>query len=531
MNVDGLLDDSTARALDVRWLRDALAPASAYGDRLYERIVPFEAGQETAARERAERIARIAQAFDEQRLDAMREIFRSVPDASSAIARASMGDLLSDANLLELQRFFDACGRLDTLTDGVVDVQPVVDDAVRACARQLELGRAGKFGFYLSDAFDESLARARASLASAQAEYDAAVGRAGARIGAALGREISGNEFIVMRADLRGALPPGVRVVREAPTYVLCEIDADEATLAALERRDALAAAVAAAEERVRARLTASVQGQAAALGDAATRFGEADVLIAAARFSRAHHCEPARIVADARLEFADGCFVPLALELEREGRRFTPISVSLHDVCVLTGPNMGGKSVCLRTCGFIVLCAAFGVPVPAKNATCGLFGEIAWLGVGSEEQGGLLSSFAREVVRLRDVLAHERRPLFVLMDEFARTTTPLEGRALLVAVLRRFASIGACGLSATHLAGVATSAGVRHFAVRGLRGIPERPATPDLSDALEILAKSMDYAIEEVTAETVTRSDAIALAALLGLDERVVHDAYESLG
>ena len=59
-----------------------------------------------------------------------------------------------------------------------------------------------------------------------------------------------------MRADLSGALPSGVRVVREAPTYLLCAIDADEATLAALGRREDAAAAVADAEERVRAALS-----------------------------------------------------------------------------------------------------------------------------------------------------------------------------------------------------------------------------------------------------------------------------------
>ncbi len=530
MNARGLVDDVTAQAIDLRWLRDALAPASPYGARRYERIGPFVPGEESLAQTRAQRIAAIAAACGEQRLDAMREIFRNVADASSAIARASMGDLLSDANLLELQRFFDACMRLDGLSSGVAELPPAVDDAVRSCARELELGRAGKFGFYLADAFDESLARARAALASAQAEYDAVTGRASAKLAAQLGREISGSEFIVMRADLAGSLPTGVRVVREAPTYLLCEIDADEAMLAALERRDAFAGAVAAAEEAVRARLTSIVQKHAAALDAAADRFGDADVLVAAARFTLAHRCVPATIVEEPRLEFVDGRFIPLALELEKEGRNFTPISVALHDVCVLTGPNMGGKSVCLRICGEIVLCAAFGIPVPASAATTGLFAEIAWLGVGSEVQGGLLSSFAREVVRLRDVLERGRPQLFVLMDEFARTTTPLEGRALLVAMLRRFAERRACGLSATHLAAVAEAAGVRHFAVRGLRGIPEKPKTSDLAAALETLAASMDYTIEEVTADSAAGSDAIALAALLGLDDALIEEAYVSL-
>ena len=531
MKAGGLLDEVSARALEFRWLRNALAPASAYGERVFDGCVPFAPGDETKAHARAQRIASIASAFTHETLDAMREVFRNVPDAATAIARASMGDPLSDANLLEMQRFFDACVRIDTLSS-VADALPkVVSDAVLETARRLELGRAGKFGFYLVDNFDPSLGRARAALAQAQAEYDAVRGRATAQIAQRLGREVEGNEFIVMRSDLNGALPAGVRVVREAPTYLLCEVEETEATLTALERRDALATAAAAAEEHVRRALTEAVRLHAAALSAAADAFGEADVLLAAARFTQMHQCHVPQIVSDAMLRFTDGCFVPLALELEKEGRRFTPISIAIDDVAVLTGPNMGGKSVCLRTCGFIAACAAFGLPVPARDATVALFSEISWLGVGADEEpGGLLSTFAREVVRLRDVIARERRPLFVLLDEFARTTTPREGKALLVAVLKRLQTIGARGLSATHLAGVARAAGVRHFAVRGLRGIPERPATSDLHQALETLAASMDYTIEEVTDEGSTRSDAIALAALLGLDERVILEAYDAM-
>jgi DNA mismatch repair ATPase MutS len=531
VNPGHLLDDASARALDFAWLHDALAPASAYGDRCYSAFAPFRAGEEEAARARAERVAVIAARATAETLDAAREIFRSVPDAGGAIARASMGDTLADASLLELQRFFDACERFDALFARDGTFEPIAAGAVRECARALELGRSGKFGFYLADAFDVQLAAARAALSGSQAEYDAMRGRAAARVAQALGREVSGNEFIVMRDGLRGPLPQGVRVVREAPTYVLCELDADDGTLAALARRDAAAAAVAAAEESVRRELASIVAAHAAALDRAMEMLGEADVLVAAARFAQAHDCCVATISAAPMLAFSSGVFVPLASELEREGRAFTRIDVDLDGVAVLTGPNMGGKSVCLRTCGFIALCAAFGVPVPAASATVSLFDEIAWLGAGSgDEPGGLLSSFAREVVRLRDVLARSNGPLLVLLDEFARTTTPREGRALLVAVLRRLFAIGACGMAATHLDGVAAAAGARHFAVRGLRGIPERPRNADLHAALDSLAASMDYTLEEVADGSRAAADAIALAELLGLDAELTAAARAAL-
>jgi DNA mismatch repair protein MutS2 len=351
-------------------------------------------------------------------------------------------------------------------------------------------------------------------------------------VAAALDREISQPEFIVMRDDLRGPLPPGVRVVRETPSYLLCELDADEAVLSALRRRDAAAAAVALAEEAVRERLSAVIRTHAAGLDAAMQAFGEVDVLLTAARFTQQHHCTLPTITREGTLAFEGARFLPLEMELQRERRAFTPIDLHLDDIAVLTGPNMGGKSAALRTCGFIALCAAFGVPVPAQRASVPLFADIAWLGIGSESErdGTLLSSFAREVVGLRETLSRQVRPRLVLLDEFARTTTPREGKALLIAVIGRLRALGACGLVATHFGGVAEAAAVRHYAVRGLRGIPEKPAAGNLTHALEILAASMDYTLEEVRGDRVREADAIALASLLGIESRVIDAAYDAL-
>ena len=178
-----------------------------------------------------------------------------------------------------------------------------------------------------------------------------------------------------------------------------------------------------------------------------------------------------------------------------------------------------------------MAICAAFGIPVPAERARCALFDEIAWLGIGRDERaGGLLSSFAREVLELKEIFARATPRLLILADEFARTTTPHEGKALLIALLARLRERGACGMLATHLGGIAEASGARHFAVRGLRGIPTAPATNDVAAALAALGESMDYTIGEVAGDDAPRADAIALTALLGVDRAFVDDAYRAL-
>jgi DNA mismatch repair ATPase MutS len=520
----GLFDSTTASALQIAWLSEALSPASEPGRRSYAAFEPFRPGDEDGAQQRAGTIYESASSVDAKRIDAMRDALRTSPDPLPAISRAAMGDTLDDAQMLELLRFLDAVHKVDALIER--PLEPLADRAVTIVAQALEKGRAGKFGFYLADTFDTVLAAARAKADRAQAEYDSARGRLAETVGKELGREeLPGDEFIVMR-DSVARIPQGVRVVREAPTYYLCELELNEPALEALRKRDEANEGVAAAEESVRARLSAIVREHAQALEALSERTGALDVLLAQARFTQRYDCKPAVVAREPGVSFTEGRYLPLEAELDAQGSRYEPISVDLQDAAVLTGPNMGGKSVALRTCGFMATLAAFGIPVPAKSAQVCLFDEIAWLGIGAQEElGGLLSSFAREVIRLKDLLARPSSRMFVLIDEFARTTTPHEGKALLVALIRTLRRRQRLAFVATHLAGIAAHAGVRHFAVRGLRNVPRRRST-DLQSALSALANSMDYAIVEVTDGGDRQADAIALAHLLGLDDDLVAEA-----
>ena len=527
MKFDGLMDAATADALRAGWLAAELEPVSDYGRRAYEVLEPFAPGEEAAAAARARSIAEMAAALEGSRVDALRETLRAAPDATAAIARAGMGDALTDVQFLELVRFCDAVERVRALLEGSNAPAP---PACADVARLLERGRTGKFGFYLGDAFDGELAAARSALHAAQAEYDAALGRLRARIAQTLHRADAGaGEFIVMRDDVAGPLPAGLHVIREAPTYYLCEIELDDGALAALGRRDDAAARAGELEQVVRVALSAKVRERAAALDEAAQAIGSVDVLAAAVRFAQQYACVCATYRAGPALEFERAHFVPLESDLLRQGRDYVPITLELAGTAVVTGPNMGGKSVALRTCGFLALCAAFGLPVPAETATVPLFSRVVWLGIGPhEEPGSLLSSFAGEVVRLRETLESGVDGALLLVDEFARTTTPEEGRALLLALIERLRPAHVCAFVATHLSGIAADAGVPHYAVRGLRALPDLPPAHDASAALDALARSMDYTLERVGADREDAGDAIFLARLLGLDGALIESARQ---
>jgi dsDNA-specific endonuclease/ATPase MutS2 len=331
-------------------------------------------------------------------------------------------------------------------------------------------------------------------------------------------------------------------VLREAPTYLLCELVLDAESLAALAARDDAAAEVARREEAVRARLSAVIAASAGALAGACAALGELDILAARAIFA-AREGGVVPELGGRSVALRGARLPPLAERLEARGRRYEPVSLDLEGPAVVTGPNMGGKTAALRTLGFAAACAILGVPVPARAARLPLFAEVVWLGVAGDRVGDdadLLSAFGAEVVEVRSALASTAaagaRPVLVLLDEFARTTSPREGRALLVAVLAELRERGAIGLAATHFAGVARAAGVAHFttgrvkAPAGATGLSTGAAPASLGAALAGIATAMDYALEPAGDGPDGDSGALVLAAALGLDPRVLARAEAAL-
>ena len=521
-----VLDPVTAVALDAEWLFGRLAPQSPYGEREARITRTFRVGEEAAAMAHARRIAGIASKLTPACIDAVRSTLRRLPDIAATLARVAVGDSLEDPQALEMLRFIDGLTEIATLLGENAELPRLPSAAIEQLQSLFERGRVGTQAFYLDDSFDDELRATRERFEERRARFESSRGRLEGRVATALGASVRAQgEFIVMRDALPGTLPPGVHVVREAATYYLCELELDDEARGRLVQRDESAREVALAEERVRAALAAQIRSCSAELARATAALGEIDILLAAARLSQAFACSVPELSEGAAFTLEDARWPPLQERLEEQGGAICPLSIHWSGAAVLTGPNMGGKSVALRTIGFTALCAMMGLPVPAKRASLAIPPRVRWLGIGSddEERGGLLSSFAREVVRVRDAFTAIEPGTLLLVDELGRTTTPHEGFALLVALMQSARSHGAHLFAATHLAGVAKAAGAQHFAVRGLRGIPVRPVTDDLDAALAALARSMDYRIDEAATDEARSSDALALAQLLGLDPEII--------
>ncbi len=521
-----MVDAATHAAIGGAWLDAVLAPRSDFGRRAAARERAYVPGEEDLASERARTTVALAAAFDAATLERVREAIRWCPDPTAIAARAAAGDPLADADFFELGRFVDALELVRSQWPLGVPLAP--PSALDAVAAALAPGRERR-GFYLADRFDAELETVRRLAAERQAVLDSARSAFEASVAAMVGASVRDGEFILMRDGRAASLPPNVRVIREAATYIVCELVYDDRTLAALSARDDAHSNVARVEERARGTLSAAIGVHARAIVAVTERLGECERECARAAFALAWNaCVPT--YTSGAIGWENASFPPLAEALVQRGRRYAPLSFAWDGVAVLTGPNMGGKTAAMQTAGFIALCAAQGLPVPASSARVPLVARIAWIGADDrDDRAALLSAFGGEVVRVRGLLAGAESTL-ALVDEFARTTSPSEGRALLVALVQTLAARGMRALVATHFAGIARETKTTHLAIAGLLHALPIGATCDLDAALAALGEAMDYRVVAVGPDDEPHADAIALAELLGLDPSLIAAARAAL-
>ena len=188
--------------------------------------------------------------------------------------------------------------------------------------------------------------------------------------------------------------------------------------------------------------------------------------------------------ITDGELELTDMVNPELCDLLEQKGRRFVPVSIALtRGATVITGANMGGKSVAMKTVALNVLLLQAGFLVCAKRARMPLFHSVKMLFDDLQSIQSGLSGFGSEIVEFQKALSEveEGYSLF-LLDEFARGTNPDEGARIVQAVTRYLNDVDAISLLTTHYDKVAEFAHA-HYQIIGLRDVdPEEIRRPELA-------------------------------------------------
>lgn len=297
---------------------------------------------------------------------------------------------------------------------------------------------------------------------------------------------------------------------------------AGEAREALLLQRTAIVLRESEAEQRLCAKLSEKLTPYAETLTHSLDTLGHLDLLLAkAALVKELGGVQPA--LTDRELSFGNMVHPAIRDSLKHQGAAFTPLSLSLAPgAAVLTGANMGGKSVCLKTLALNVYLVHCGLFPFAERAAVPFFDSLCLIrGEGEDGREGL-SSFGGELMAA-DAAARAVQQGFclVLFDEFARGTNPAEAVKLQQGALSYFDASGSVCLFVTHYEAVAARAS-RRFLTRGIRDMnvaEGRRMIEAGADKLTILRRFMDYGIEEITDAAVPQK-ALSVAELLGVEE-----------
>ena len=296
---------------------------------------------------------------------------------------------------------------------------------------------------------------------------------------------------------------------------------AGEERAALLERRRLLAVREDALELEVRRTLTAALLAfQGDFLSNMET-LGRLDLILAKALLARRYGCIRPALSGDGRICLRQVVHPQVAAALEERGDSFTPVDITLGRGCtVITGANMGGKTVSLRAVSLSLLLCQCGFFVFAEEACLPLFDRVALILADSGPGSGGLSSFGGEVHALDTLLRESRDAVFFLaLDEFARGTNPQEGAALARTLVRYLNGLRCTALMTTHYDGVSDAAAA-HYQVAGL----VRTVDGDEGDdPRRRIARRMDYRLQPAPPGAPCPRDALRVCRLLKLDPELL--------
>ena len=214
--------------------------------------------------------------------------------------------------------------------------------------------------------------------------------------------------------------------------------------------------------------------------------------------------------------------FNPIVKEvLNKKGKDFQAIDIEINQEPILiTGANMAGKTVVLKTLALSQLMIQFGMFSPCEACEVPLFENVLTsIGDNQNENEGL-SSFASEILGLDNIIKQVKtqKPFLVLVDELARTTNPVEGVKLLNGFITTISQGQSLCVVTTHYSNIKAQA--QRLRVKGFinRNLQAPISIDNLSD-------NIDYSLIPDNSDSVP-NEAINLCHLLGIDQDWLHNA-----
>ena len=243
------------------------------------------------------------------------------------------------------------------------------------------------------------------------------------------------------------------------------------------------------------------------------------DMLRAKGRFAAENNCVKPIISIDGRLELRTARHPLLARALAKENKSVVPLDMTLDTekrILVISGPNAGGKSVCLKTVGLLQYMFQCGFPIPCgENSELPLF-ESIFIDIGDEQSiDNDLSTYSSHLMNMKNMLGGASSRTLVLIDEFGTGTEPIMGGAIAEAILEQLVERGTYGVITTHYSNI------KYFASNH-EGVENGAMMFDVQNIRPLFRLEMGKP---------GSSFAVEIARKIGLPENIIRTASEKAG
>ncbi len=245
----------------------------------------------------------------------------------------------------------------------------------------------------------------------------------------------------------------------------------------------------------------------------------EVDFIRAKARFATETNSVLPQISDTSELEWFNAVHPLLFLSHQRQGKSVVPLNIKLDAkdrILLISGPNAGGKSVCLKTVGLLTYMFQCGLLVPLNdNSHMGIFNDL-FIDIGDEQSiENDLSTYSSHLSNMKCVVRNCNDRSLILIDEFGSGTEPQIGGALAVALLHHFNDQRSLGVITTHYNSLKNFATDTEGIVNGAMLYDRHLMQPLFK--LEIGNPGSSFAVD--------------IARKIGLPESIIREAEEIVG
>ncbi|MCC8134918.1 MAG: endonuclease MutS2 [Tannerellaceae bacterium] len=208
-----------------------------------------------------------------------------------------------------------------------------------------------------------------------------------------------------------------------------------------------------------------------------------------------------------------------LFLSLQKQNKQVVPLDITLDEqkrLLLISGPNAGGKSVCLKTVGLLQYMLQCGLLIPLyENSRTGIFSHI-FIDIGDEQSiDNNLSTYSSHLINMKFFLRNCDEKTILLIDEFGSGTEPQIGGAIAQALLERFNRKQSFGVITTHYQNL------KHFA----------EDTPGIVNGAMLYDRHLMQPLFKLAIGNPGSSFAVEIARKIGLPEDLISEASSIVG